>query len=91
MLLGWIVPNQQDRGRVVHIAHACGHFRLTRKRSGEGREVGSTVVIDVVCAQHHPRELLEQIIFFIRRARRAHNSNRTSTLAVANFFEARSD
>ena len=91
MLLGRIIPNQQDRWRVVHIPHARGHFWLARKRSGEGREVGSAVVIDVVCAQHHPRELLQQIIFFIRRARRAHDSNRMSALSVANFFEARSD
>src|SRR5438874_6864532 len=91
MLLGWLVPNQQDRGRVVHIPHAHGHFWLARKRSGEGREVGSTMVIDIIRSQHHPRELLQKVIFFVRRAGRAHNSNRTSTLAVANFLEARSD
>src|SRR5437870_4373053 len=91
MLLGRIIPNQQDRWRVVHIPHARGHFWLARKRSGEGREVGSAVVVDVIRSEHHTRELLKQVILFVRRAGRAHNSDCPPALTIANFFEARSD
>ncbi len=65
MLVRRIVADQQDRRRIADIAHRCRRVRLSRQRRGESREVGGAMVVDVVRAQHQPRELLQQVVLFV--------------------------
>ena len=88
MLLGRIIPDQQNRRRVKYIAHAGGGFRFSRKRRGKSREVGRPVMVDVVGLQNHARELLQQIILFVSRAVGAHDANGRAAVLIANFLES---
>ena len=78
MLVGRIVADQQDRRRVGDVAHRSRCVWLARQRRGEGREVGGAVVVDVVGAQHQPRELLQQVIFFVAGVVGADDADRRS-------------
>ena len=69
VLLRRIVPNDQNRRRIVNISHAGSQSRLSMKRRSQSREVGRTMMINIVGVQHHARELLQQIIFFVGGAR----------------------
>ena len=91
MLLRRIISDQQNRRRVVHIAHGRGGVRLCRKRRSKSREVGGAVMIDVVGPQHHAREFLQQIIFFVGGASRSDHADRLSALLIPNCLESPSD
>jgi hypothetical protein len=61
MLLGGIVADQQDRGRVktsrIERCVFCGRPAPRRRRV-----IGGAVVVDVVGAEHGARELLQQVV-----------------------------
>ena len=88
MLLRRIVADQQDRGRVIDIAHAGSRAGFAGERRGESRKIGRTVVVDVVGLQHHARELLQQIALFIGGSRRADHADRLTAVLIANFRKA---
>ena len=61
------------------------------KRRSQSREVGRTMMIDIVGAKHYARELLQQIIFFVGGTRRADYADRLPAIAISNFFKAPPD
>ena len=91
MLFGRIVANQQNRRRVVHVAHGRRALGLADNRGSESREVGRAVVVNVVGLEHHAGELLQEIALLVRGAVGAENSDRRSALAVANGGELFAD
>src|SRR5438067_7035329 len=88
MLLRRIIADQQDRWRVEHIPHAGGRPRFPSHSGGKRREVSGAVVVDIISVKDYASELLQQIIFFIRGAIRAEDSDCLSSMLLANFFEA---
>src|SRR5271165_806902 len=88
MLLRWIIADQQSRRRIEDFPHTGGGFWLASKCRGKGREVGSTVMVDIVSLQHHASKFLQQVVLFVRGAVRAENPNRLSTILVANLGES---
>ena len=66
MLVGRIVADQQDRRSFADLAHRCRGILFTCQRRRESREVRRAMVVDVVGPQHQPRELLQQVVLFVR-------------------------
>jgi hypothetical protein len=65
MLIRRIVADQQNRGRVQHVAHGSRSSRLAVERRRQGRVVGGAVMIDVVGLEHDAGKFRKQIIFFV--------------------------
>src|SRR5438270_7774307 len=88
MLFGGIVADQQDGGRGHGLAQSRSDVLLAGYSLRECRIVRGTVMVDIVRAQYGTRELLQQIILFVRGAVRADHADRIAALSVANLFEA---
>jgi hypothetical protein len=69
MLVGRVVADEQHRRRAEDVAHRRRRAVLPVQCGGQSREVGGAVVVDVVGAEHHARELLQQVGFFVRGPR----------------------
>src|SRR5690349_6788005 len=61
MLLGRIIPNQQDCWCREDICHAGGGVRLAAKDCHEGREIRRAMMIDVIGLQHSASKLGKEI------------------------------
>ena len=57
------------------------------KRQSQSREVGRSMMVNIVGAKHYARELLQQIIFFVGGARRADYANCLPAIAISNLAE----
>src|SRR4051794_3362730 len=91
MLVGRIVTDQQYRGCIKHITHRSCEIAFTRQGSGESRKVRRAVVVDVIGFANHARELLQQIILFVRGATGTDNPNRLAAVCISSFRETFAD
>src|ERR1019366_1809381 len=91
MLLRRVVAGQQDRRRIGDVAHRSRGIRLSSQRRGESREVGCAMVVDVVGSQYQARELLQQVVLFVRGAVGSDYSDRRRARCRQRFFELRGD
>src|SRR5437762_4413788 len=82
MLVSRIIPNQQNRRRVIHVAHRSCEVSFSVYRSGECRQVRRPVMINIVCLQNHARELLEKVILFVSGTRRADDAYDFAAIAI---------
>ena len=98
MLIGGIVPDEQDRGSLRQIARARQRERYTcrirqdRERSHQGGEIRRAVMIDVIGSQHRAGKLLQQIIFFVGGVigtNHAETGSAGALLLCEQFFPAR--
>src|SRR6476661_6057464 len=55
------------------------------QRGGKGSKVGGPVMVYIIRPKHHPRELLQQIVFLVGGAGRADNADGLSTVTITNF------
>ncbi len=76
MLLGRIAAQQQNRRCRGNLFQACRASRRADKQPVEGGVISRPFMIDMLRLQHCPRKLLQQIILFVGRARRADHANR---------------
>src|SRR5581483_9068365 len=84
MLVSRVIANQKDCRCVVYIAHAGGRARFSAKRRNVRRVIHCTMVIDVVRPEYNPRKFLQQIILFVRGARRTDYANCLAAIALKN-------
>ena len=82
MLFSGIVSDQQNCRRIEHVAHAGGGSRLVLQGRGKSREVGGAVMVDIVGLQHHAREFLQQVVFFVGGAVRANDPDRLPAIVA---------
>ena len=68
MLIRRIVADQQDRWRLEDLAHARRFRVIPGEGLGERRIIRRAVMVDIIGSQHQTRELLKQIILFVRGA-----------------------
>src|SRR5205807_7674140 len=91
MLFGGIVADQQDGGRGHGLAQSRSDVLLAGYGLRECRIVRGTVMVDIVRALYGTRELLQQIILFVRATVRADHADRIAALSVANLLHTMSD
>src|SRR5439155_5058594 len=73
------------------ISHAGSQSGLSMKRRSQSREIGRTMMINVVGGKHYARELLQQIIFFVCRSRGTDYPDCLPAIAISNFFKPPAD
>ena len=91
MLVSRIVADQKDGGRVIHVTHAGGRLRPALQCGSKSREVSRAVMINIVGSQHHPRKLLQQVIFLVGCLAGTDNADCLSTFGIANLGKTPAD
>jgi hypothetical protein len=66
MLFSRIAADEQDGGSVGNVTEAGGAIVAAGKRVRKGRIVGGALMVDIVGTQNCARELLQQVILFVR-------------------------
>src|SRR5579872_1944850 len=102
MFVRGIIPDKQNRRRVINVAHGCSHAGVPhpyralcdmmgilnlRNSRRQGREVRRAVMVDIVGSKNHAREFLQKIIFFVSSTGRADYADRTPALTIKNALE----
>src|SRR5215475_15041901 len=80
MLVGGIVADNKNSGRVVDLTHAGCGFRIATQGSRESREVRGAVMVHVVGLKNDAGKFREQVIFFVGGARGADHADGLTTV-----------
>src|SRR5581483_2636125 len=86
-----VVPNEQESGCAVHVAHGCGRVPFSAKRRSKSREVRRAMVVDIVGLQHRARKLLQEIVLFVGGPIGANDSDALTTFYIPDFSKPLSD
>src|SRR6266568_2129687 len=85
----WVRGNQHDMRGLLNIGDAVGHHPGSACQRVAWAREGAMMMIDMRCPDDLAQQLLEEVRFLIRSARRANAANRFCTTLISDNAQAR--